>query len=475
MIIARDNELKRLRDTLKSEYSSFVAVYGRRRVGKTYLIREAFGYDFTFQHSGLYKQNRKQQLEAFVDSIRDAGLNVGKTPKNWIEAFGYLKQLIKNADARKKVIFLDELSWMDTHKSDFMAALEFFWNGWASGRKDVVLIVCASATSWMMRKVIHNKGGLYNRLNFQIHVKPFNLYECEEYSRALNLPFNRLQLAEYYMVAGGIPYYWSLLKPQYGVTQNIDYLYFGEDARLSEEFKYLFASLFESPEPYLQIVVALTKKKGGMTRNELIEATSLTDGGPTGEILENLESCDFIRKYYPMGKKKDATYQLIDNFTLFHYQFLHNTEPSPNYWTVNYNTPTHNTWRGLAFERLCLLHTPQIKQALGIIGIASEEHSWSCKKDMEKGIQGSQIDFLIYRGDPHINVCEMKYREDEYEASEADYNDWRRKISDLSKFTKKGLILTLVTPFGLHLNPYGSIVQAVVTLDDLFAPLPKRN
>lgn len=461
---------------MESEYSSFVAVYGRRRVGKTFLVREAFGYSFVFQHAGLYKSSKTQQLEAFASSLSEAGLAVKKTPKNWVEAFGLLRELIKQSPAKKKVVFLDELSWMHTHKSDLMAALEFFWNSWASARKDVVLIVCASATSWMMRKVIHNKGGLYNRLTTQIHVRPFTLCECEEYSQKLNLPFNRPQIAEYFMAVGGVPYYWSLLKPRYGLTQNIDALFFAPEAPLREEFKYLFASLFDAPEPYLQVVEALSGKKGGLTRNEIIAATSLKDGGPTGEILENLESCDFVRHYCPIGKKKEAVFQLVDNFTLFHYSFLHGQKPSANFWTANYNSSTHNTWRGFAFERLCLLHTPEIKQALGISGIATTEHAWRCRADAERGLKGSQIDLLIYRSDPHINLCEMKYREEEYVASAKDAEDWQRKVSDLkTSVPKKGVIFTLVTPIGLHPNANSAKVQAVITLHALFQPCPSRE
>lgn len=473
MIIGRDNELALLKGLVKDEYSKFVAVYGRRRVGKTFLVREAFGYKFTFQHAGLYNGNRAQQLEAFYNSLDAAGYKMESMPKNWLQAFDGLRQLIQRSKQKKKIVFLDELSWMDTHRSDFMIALEFFWNSWASARKDIILIVCASATSWMIKKIIHNKGGLYNRLSLQIHLRPFTLCQCEEFAKKAKLLFPRLQLTEYYMVAGGVPYYWTLLSPKIGLSQNIDKIFFDENAPLKKEFDYLFSSLFDSPEPYLEVVQALASHKTGMTRLELIKATSLTDCGPTRDILNNLESCDFIRKFYILGKKKEAIYQLIDNFTLFHYKFLHDKRPSANFWTANYNTPGLNSWRGLAFERVCLLHMPEIKQALGISGTSSNEYAWKCNANEELGIDGSQIDMLIDRADENINICEAKFSRDKYVCDKEFEEDFHAKLSDFMRVTKtrKTLFGTLITTIGLKLNQYSSEIQDVITLNHLFQPI----
>lgn len=472
MLVGRKKEAKLLKDVLQDECSHFVAIYGRRRVGKTFLIRESFGYRFTFQHAGLSEGGMREQLFAFTSSLKDAGYQFAKRPTNWLEAFEGLKELVRQSKESRKVIFLDELSWMDTQKSDLMVALENFWNSFASARKDIVLIVCASATSWMLSKVIHNKGGLYNRLTEQIHLQTFSLKECEEYVQMAGLSMNRNQILQYYMIFGGVPYYWGFLKKGLSLSQNIDEVLFVKDAPLKDEFRYLYASVFRHPEPYVKIIETLGMKKVGMTREELIAASGIPNSGDLTVKLEELESCGFIRRYYAFGmKKKNAVYQLIDCFTLFHFKFLKNASTDTHFWTNQINTPSVNTWMGLAFERVCMEHIDQIKIKLGIAGVLTEVNSWYCKADAEKGVFGSQIDLLITRRDQVINLCEMKYSGSEYTITEKVDRSIRNKIHDLVLLTgtKYAIHPTLITTYGLVENTYADYIQSVITLDDLFA------
>lgn len=472
MIIGRKNEIKILKDTLKDDYSHFAAVYGRRRIGKTFLVRETFDYRFTFQHAGLSEGGMKEQLAAFENSIRDAGGRVSGKCKTWLAAFEALKDLIRNSSEKKKVLFIDELSWLDTPGSGLITALENFWNGWASARRDIVLIVCASATSWMLSKVIHNKGGLYNRLTEQIALDVFTLAECEEYVKSRQIAMNRNQILQYYMVFGGVPYYWSFLKKGLSLTQNIDRVLFTKNAPLGEEFQYLYASIFRHPEPYLKIVKALAEKKYGMSRDEIIATTKMANSGALTMRLEELESCGFIRKYNAFGmKKKNALYQLRDNYTLFYYHFLVSEPTDEHFWSNQINTPAVNTWTGLAFERVCLEHIPQIKKKLGISGVCTDVNSWFAKADADKGIRGSQIDLLIVRRDQVINLCEMKYAESEYAITKRVDANIRNKIHDFvtATHTRYAIHPTLITTYGLINNSYAGNIQAVVTMDDLFA------
>ena len=471
MIIGRQNEVNLLNKILQDSESHFLAIYGRRRIGKTYLIRETFNYRFTFQHSGLSEGSMKEQLFAFDSSLKDAGADIKKKSRNWLEAFDNLKEVIRMSNEKRKVIFIDELSWMDTPRSDLMSALENFWNGFASARKDIILIVCASATSWMLSKVVHNKGGLYNRLTEQIHLKQFCLKECEEYIEAQKIALNRNQILQYYMIFGGVPYYWGFLKKGLSLAQNIDNTLFAENAPLKEEFKYMYASVFKNPEIYVKIIKALGTKKTGLTREELIKLTGLANSGDFTSRLEELESCVFIRKYYAFGmKKKNAIYQLIDCFTLFYFNFLQNEPTDEHFWMNQINTPALNTWMGLAFERVCMEHVAQIKNKLGIAGVLTEVNSWYCKSDPDKGVFGSQIDMLITRKDQVINLCEMKYSGAEYTITEKFDRALRNKISDLRMVTgtKYAIHPTLVTTYGMVENSYSQEIQAVVTLDDLF-------
>lgn len=472
MIIGRENELRKLKELYDTEYSSFVAVYGRRRIGKTFLVREAFDYRFAFQHTGLANGTKTEQLADFYASLHKAGLRGdAMSPQNWLEAFYLLEQLIDQSTEKKKIVFIDELSWMDTPKSGLVTALESFWNGWASARKDVMLIICASATSWMLDNIIHNKGGLYNRLNAQIHLQPFTLGECRDYIESKNIVLDTYQIIECYMIFGGVPFYWSLLEKGYSLAQNIDRIFFASNAPLKDEFKYLYQALFRNPEKYVAIISALGKSKSGMLRTEMLQKAKLEDSGDISRKLENLENCGFIRKYNKYGKKKrDAYYQLIDNFTLFYFKFLKNKSNDEHFWENNYRAPALNAWRGLAFERVCLEHIYQMKNKLGITGVYTENYSWSCSEDKEKGLFGSQIDLLIVRKDGIINLCEIKYAASEFTITKKVDESIRHKIHDfmICENPRYAIHPILITTYGIIQNEYAGNIQKVVAGPDLF-------
>lgn len=472
MIVGRKTEQEKLLEAKHSEYSQFIAVYGRRRVGKTFLIRETFDYTFTFQHTGLAKGKTSVQLENFRQSLIEAGYDNCPHPKTWLDAFNLLKIVIKESKDVKKVIFIDELPWLDTPKSDFMMALEHFWNGWATARKDILLIVCGSATSWIISKIIHNHGGLHNRLTGRILLQPFSLSECEEYAEYLGLTMSREQILENYMIMGGIPYYWSFMSKSLSQVQNIDAIFFARDGQLRNEFSQLYASLFKKEEPYIAIVTALAQKKVGLTRSEIIESTGLRGNGGLTRKLSELEECGFIRKYSTPGKKaKDALYQLIDNYTIFYFRFIQsNVEGDEHFWQASLDAQFHRVWEGLAFERVVLQHIPQVKKALGISGMLSNAYSWRYQPDSNDA-KGAQIDLVIDRRDKVINLCEMKYTSDtEYvitKDEDAKLRNKRAAYREQTK-TKKAIHLTMITPDGVKRNSYWNDIQSEVTLDDLF-------
>lgn len=323
----------------------------------------------------------------------------------------------------------------------------------------------------MLKKIIHNKGGLYNRLTEQIHLSQFTLKECEEYFIAKGISVNRTQILEYYMVLGGVPYYYNFISKGFSVAQNIDNMIFKSDAPLKDEFKYLFSSIFKKPEVYLKIIRALSKKKIGMTREEIIEVSKLTNSGDLSTKLEELESCGFIRKYNCFGMKtKGAMYQIIDSFVIFYYSFLEKAPNDEFFFQNQFNTPTINTYFGFAFERVCLLHINQVKEKLGIRGVYTECNSWFCKKDDDLGINGSQIDLLIVRKDQVINLCEMKFSTVLYTVTDKVLASINNKINDLRIVTKTKYAIhpTIVTPIGLKENANSFSIQSVITLDDLF-------
>lgn len=472
MLIGRKKEKEQLLSALHSEQSEFIAVYGRRRVGKTYLIREAYDYHFAFQHTGLANSNMQKQLKNFKASLQKVGMKKIPRITCWLDAFFALEQWLETCQEGRKIIFLDELPWMDTPRSDFVSALEHFWNGWATTRKDIVLIVCGSATSWIIEKIINNHGGLHNRLTKRILLQPFTLKECEEFAQSHTLGMSRMQMMEAYMIMGGIPYYWNFLQKGQSLAQNIDRLFFNKEGELKDEFDMLYASLFKSPENYIKVITALGEKKAGMTREEIISQTSMSDSGTLTKILKELEWCGFIRKYNVLGKKvKSAIYQLIDNYTLFYFRFIKQNENNDeNFWSSSINSSLYHNWCGLSFERICLLHIPQIKQKLGIQGILSNTYSWSAKSNEELGLPGVQIDMLIDRSDQVVNLCEMKYATSSYSLTKDEEMKLRNRLEVFRTTTQttKAIHLTMITTYGLTPNIHSGIIQNEVTMDDLF-------
>lgn len=469
-MIGRQEEIAELNRLYESDESEFVAIYGRRRVGKTYLVRETFPGKFVFSHTGLQNGNARQQLRHFARSLEERSLTKVAIPKDWFEAFESLKKTIDRAEERRKVVFIDEMPWMDTPKSGFLVALESFWNGWASNRKDILLIVCGSAASWMVKNLFRNRGGLHNRVTSRICLQPFTLRECELYAEERGLAMGRRDVAESYMALGGIPYYWRYLKKGLSVAQNFDQLFFADGAPLRGEFDELYASLFRSAETYKAIVAALSEKKIGMTRLEIVDALGMKPTGKLTAVLETLESSGFLRNYRPFGAiKRNAVYQLVDCFTLFHFRFLNGRTCDERYWTSTQASAAQSVWRGLSFEVLCLRHYRQIREALGIAGVHAETYAWRHKGDVEYP-DGAQIDLIVDRDDNVINVCEMKYSSEVFAIDRAYDQLLSRKLATFRGVTKtkKAIHLTFVTANGLLRNGYWNRVQSEITLDQLF-------
>ncbi|MCF0206318.1 MAG: AAA family ATPase [Bacteroidales bacterium] len=466
MIVGRVAELQELRGLLSSEESQFVAVYGRRRVGKTFLIREAFDYKFTFQHTGIYNAKLREQLSAFRESLYSAGMKKSAMPKSWTEAFRLLSRFIEdNQSDEKKIIFIDEMPWMDTPRSNFVSALDHFWNGWSTTRKDIVLIICGSATSWIIENVIMNYGGLHNRLTNQIPVAPFTLNECREYCEAKGLGYTDRQILEAYMAIGGIPYYWSFMEKGKSVAQNFDKLFFSQHGKLTHEFDALYASLFKKPKAHIATITALAMKKMGLTRDEILKSAKMCDNDDFSNALRELEQCGFIRKFTVMGKKTKGTiYQLMDNYTLFYFDFIReNVNGDENFWTSHLETTLHYGWAGRAFERVCLQHLPQIKQGLGISAVITNSHAWR--------VDDAQIDLLIDRNDETINLCEMKYSSSEYHLSDDEMSKLQNRKSALIRETgtKKSVLLTMITTYGLASGGHSNDIHCQLTMESLFS------
>lgn len=460
----REYEISELNRIYGSGESEFVMVYGRRRVGKTFLIREFFKNDFVFYCTGIADGTKEEELINFASEIRKCDENLcHSVPKTWFEAFEMMYGLVEKSHKKRKVIFLDEVPWMYTQKSDFIKALEHLWNARLSVRKDVILVVCGSAASWMVKKIVNSKGGLHNRITLKLKLGQFTLRETRAYLESLGISWDNRTIAECYMALGGVPYYLKLLDRSISLAQNMDRLFFRETALLDREFDNLYASLFRDSRDYIKIVEVLSKKKSGYTRDEIIRHGHFNNGGGITDKIEDLVQCDFIRKYKAIGEVKH-TYQLCDFFTLFYFQFIkkghtYDTET----WMHLSGKPVMNTWKGLAFERLCISHLPQIKQVLGISGISTNSYSYYS--------ENVQVDLLIERGDKVIDICEIKYYDGPFAISSEYALKLKTKLETVKSAVRKRFtyFIVMITAEGLLRNKHSAaLVQKEILLDSLF-------
>lgn len=475
-IVGRKKEQEELLRLYNGDKAEFVIVYGRRRVGKTFLIRELFQNKFAFYHTGLSpielegEKLQEKQLQNFYFSLKRYGGPSTRQPKDWMEAFEMLISLLegKGKDERL-VIFIDEMPWMDTPRSGFITAFEHFWNGWGAGQKHLMMIVCGSATSWISDKLIQNKGGLYGRSTYEIHLSPFTLGECEEYFRSEDIVMSRYDQLQNYMIMGGIPYYLSYIQKGSSLAQNIDRLFFQKDGKLHQEFDRLYASLFNNPSDYIAVIKLLAKRREGYTRVEIAQHTNIPYGGGLTKILKALEVSDFITSYVHFSQSARYTYyKLTDFYTLFYLYFIEKKgEKNPRFWQDNQLSPTLNAWRGISFEEVCFTHSHKIKQALGITSVQTNISPW---RSLSSDSGGAQIDMLIDRADRIINACEMKFSTNDFIIDRKYDAELRRKWDIFMRETKcrKSVHPVIVTTYGLASNEYSNQIQNVITMDDLF-------
>ena len=475
-IIGRIKEIAELMGIYRRKQSQLVAVYGRRRIGKTFLVRELFKDNFAFYHTGVSpaelqdKNLMEAQLSAFGASLKRYGYQLSAPPTNWMDAFRCLIDLLSKIDKdRRAVVFIDEMPWLDTPRSGFITAFEHFWNGWGAGQDNLMFIVCGSATSWIQANLINSYGGLYDRVNAEICLSPFNLYETEKLLQAQGVTLPRYDILQLYMAVGGIPMYLSYVQPGKSLAQIIDDLYFVRKAKLKNEFERLFSSIFRQPEQYKKVVKILSERQCGYSREEIAQKLGTTLGNGISKVLNALEESDFIEYYQPFGNsKRGMLYRLIDPFCIFYLSQVSGKRRKENFWQENENLSALAVWRGHAFENACLNHVEQIKKALGVVGVSSDNSPWTLHGVGNQ--DGMQIDLIIMRSDRVVNVCEMKFVNTEFEVKkeyEQKLRDRLNKVKDLVS-RHHNVQMTLVTTYGLKYGLHSGVFQKTVVLDDLF-------
>ena len=482
-IIGREYEIRKLNELYDSKAAELVALYGRRRVGKTFLIDETFEDRICFRHSGLSpadeeeienkrKSRMKDQLEHFYRSLIEYGSRAEKAPKSWLEAFYMLEDLLaeKYDKSSRVLVFIDEIQWLDTPRARFMTGFEAFWNGWACHRKNVMVVVCGSSSSWILDNMINNHGGLYGRVTHEMKLLPFSLHECEKFFESRSVTMSRYDMVQAYMMVGGIPYYLKYFEKGLSLPQNIDRIFFSKNAVLKDEYNRLFSSLFTNSDTMKSIIEALSTKRRGLSRKELTDYTGITDGGDLSKQLKAFINGDFITEYCSFGNEKETMYKLTDPFCNFYLDFVKKAgNTRKNNWTNIEKSPQVKTWKGYAFENVCWNHIDQIKAALGISGVVTTESLWS--KRGSEDTDGTQIDLIIVRNDNVVNMCEIKFDSNEFDVDKEYHLVLDRRKRLLQEMIPKRATVhnTLITTFGIKRSGYFSDFISVISMDDLFA------
>ena len=472
IMIGRVEESNILREIISEQESSMIAVVGRRRIGKTYLIETTYKDNIVFNLMGQQHAERGTQLENFADKLQEYSKSTQplKVPKNWKVAFDRLREyLIVHKTAKKKVVFFDELPWLDTHRSGFLSQLSYFWNDWAV-KNDIIVVICGSAASWMINKVVNHRGGLHNRINHLLELQPFTLTEVKQYFHKNHIKLDEYQIIQLYMAIGGVPHYLKQVRTGETASQNIQRICFSSNGLLRNEFHNLYAALFDHPEGHIEVIRALSKKWKGLTRKEIIKYSQLSNGGGLSKVLEELNRSSFITSYQPYGKKKRQTlYRLTDEYSLFYLTFIEGSTTKDNVWQQLSQKQSVKAWQGYAYESLCLKHIDRIKSVLGISGLYTEESGFVHAGD--DTMNGIQIDLLMDRPDNAIHLCEMKFYNDHIAITKEYAEKLRNRRSAFQYFTKtkKFLFTTLITTYGLNANKNSlGLIDHVITMDQLF-------
>lgn len=473
-LIGRKKEIATLQGLFESQEAELVAIYGRRRIGKTFLIREVMNKEMTFEIVGEHNGTVKNQLANFSRALIQFGSTIAITPpRTWSDAFFQLSKHIEftaMTHKGKQVVFLDEFPWLNTPRSGFLSAFDHWWNSWGNKQDYLIVVICGSAVAWMIRNIVHNRGGLHNRITQRINLKSFTLGETAEFLTSKNIKLGYFQIAQIYMAIGGIAAYLELLKKGESAAQAIDRLCFDPDGPLTDEFENLYQSLFDNSAKHINVIKLLAKNTTGLSRSEIANALEMSSGGGLSVLLDELEASGFIASYRPYRlKKANSLYKVNDEFSLFYLKFMENKKHSGmESWQKISAKPSWKSWSGLAFERIWFKHIDKIKEALGLRVIQTSSSSWKSSYKVE---DGAQIDLLIERGDFIINLCEIKFSESVFTIDKKyaiELRNKRARFIEESK-TKKLVVIVMITSFGVSHNAnYLELIDNEVKLEALF-------
>lgn len=476
-MVGREVYTDRMQEILHIKKSSFVAVTGRRRIGKTYIIDEVYKDHICLRVTGIQNGSQLVQITNFIQKLAEySSFPIVSIPKNWQEAFMLLKAYLKTLPkGKKQVIFFDELPWISTNRSGFNQILAHLWNDYISKEKHFILVICGSATSWISQKILNDRGGFHNRVSLHLSLKPFTLNETRLFLESKNIQLTESSISELYMTMGGIPYYLDNIQKGESPSQSIARMCFSTTGILRHEYVNLYRSLFDNATLHEAVVKALAKTQSGLTRVDIIKQSKIDAGGPFTRCMEDLLVSGFVIENIPFGKKKQGSiYKLADEYSVFYHKFIEpNKNMHENEWQKVSASQQYKIWQGLAFETLCQKHLPELKAILGISGVKTTQANFRHKGD--KSNEDFQIDIVIDRMDQVINLCECKYYGSEYTISNEYANKLlRRKTLFIEETkTKKSVFNTLISNTDVMDNEYKlQAIDSIIYLHDIFKVKP---
>lgn len=481
--LIRDKAIKMLNDFFKSKRSEFLAIYGRRRVGKTFLIKNYFIQQkciflpITGIQNGSFLDQRTACCQQ-ISNIFFNGINI-TIPDSWLQIFEIINNAI-NSTSKKKIVvlFFDEFPWLATAKSRLLQALEYYWNQFWSNDKRVKLIICGSLASWIIKNIINNTGGLYNRVTYRLALQPFDLYETECFLKNNGVQLTDQQITSIYMVTGGIPLYLEQIKKGLSANQNIDRVCFSSNGLLTNEIEELFKSLFSNSDIFIKLTREIAKHRYGITKSDLSKILDISQSGRLVERLKELEDAGFIMAFLPyQHREKGMYFRVIDEYTLFYFRWI---EPNlrsirrlvkpKGFWLEKAQGNAYKSWCGYAFESICYKHINLIMRKLNLKPSALP-FTWRYAPKKGDNTNGAQVDLLFDREDDAITLCEIKYTDSPFMVDKEYAQKLRKRIAIFKKKTrtKKQLFLALISANGLTKSMYlEDMVSGMVKLEDLF-------
>lgn len=481
-LACREIECKVLDQFLTSEKAEFLAIYGRRRVGKTFLIRTYFENQdvIFFDTTGEKNARLAIQIKHFTKQISTVFYNNAplKPGKNWDESFELLTLAINSSNVSKKIVlFFDELPWMATKNSHILQSLDYYWNQHWSKNSRIKLIVCGSSASWIIDKIVNNKGGLHNRITRNILLEPFNLSKTKSFFRKTKLSITERHIVTLFMVMGGVPFYLSKIEKNLSAIQNIENLAFQHNSFFLNEFNNLFSSLFSDADIIVEMIRIIASYRYGILQDALLKKMGPLLQGKGGlEKLHALEDAGFIMHFKShWHKKRGIYYRVTDEYCLFYLYWIEPVKDTllkrnltEGHWNKMTQQSSWHIWTGLAFESICYKHLPEITRALSLPGIAIP-NTWRYTPTQDHK-KGAQIDLLFDRDDDAITICEIKYTEKPFVITKAYAEQLQQKIAIFKEVTgtQKQIFIAMISANGVKENQYSSLLSTVLTMKDLF-------